>query len=109
MFKELGGFMKQAQEMQETIKKAQEELASMEIIGSAGAGMVTVTMTGKYDVKKVAIDPSILTGDDNKSVIEELVGAAFNDGVRKVEKATRDKMSAVSGGLSLPMGIKLPF
>ena len=104
---QLGGFMKQAQEMQENLKKAQDEIANKEITGSAGAGLVTIIMTGKYDVKKIAIDQSLL-GDD-KEMLEDLVVAAFNDGVRKVESYTQEKMANVSGGMTLPPGMKLPF
>ena len=104
---QLGGFMKQAQEMQENLKKAQDEIANKEITGSAGAGLVNIIITGKYDVKKIAIDESLL-GDD-KEMLEDLVAAAFNDAVRKVESYTQEKMSSVSGGMTLPPGMKLPF
>ena len=104
---QLAGLMKQAQEMQENLKKAQEESAAMEIEGQAGAGMVKVVMTGRHDVKRITIDPSLM-GDD-KEMLEDLVAAAVNDAVRKVETTTQEKMSGLSAGLPLPPGMKLPF
>ena len=104
---QLAGLMKQAQEMQENLKKAQEEIAAMEIEGQAGAGMVKVVMTGRHDVKRITIDPSLM-GDD-KEMLEDLVAAAVNDAVRKVETTTQEKMSGLSAGLPLPPGMKLPF
>ncbi len=102
----LGNIMKQAQAMQENMKKAQEELASIEVSGQSGAGMVDVTMTCRYDVKKITIDPELLS--DDKDVLEDLIAAAFNDAVRKVEKATEDKMGGLASGMNIP-GLKLPF
>lgn len=102
----LGNLMKQAQAMQESLRKAQEELASIEVTGNAGGGMVSITMTCRYDVKRVQIDPSLLT--DDKEVLEDLVAAAMNDAVRKVERATQEKMAGLSAGLNIP-GLKLPF
>ncbi|BAU48161.1 hypothetical protein SVA_1601 [Sulfurifustis variabilis] len=102
----LGNLMKQAQAMQENLRKAQEELASIEVTGNAGGGMVSITMTCRYDVKRVQIDPSLLS--DDKEVLEDLVAAAMNDAVRKVEKATQEKMAGLSAGLNIP-GLKLPF
>ncbi|HUL94225.1 MAG TPA: YbaB/EbfC family nucleoid-associated protein [Burkholderiales bacterium] len=104
---QLAGLMRQAQEMQESMRKLQEELASVEVEGQSGAGMVKVTMTCKHDVKRVSIDPS-LVGDD-KEMLEDLVAAAVNDAARKVEAAVQEKMGAVAGGLGLPPGFKLPF
>ncbi len=104
---QLAGLMKQAQAMQENLKKAQEEIAAMEIEGQAGAGMVKVVMTGRHDVKRITIDPSLM-GDD-KEMLEDLVAAAVNDAVRKVESTTQEKMSGLGAGLSLPPGMKLPF
>src|SRR5581483_6911809 len=104
---QLAGLMKQAQQMQENLKKVQEEIASMEVEGQAGAGMVRVVMTGRHDVKRVSIDPSLL-GED-KDMLEDLVAAAVNDAVRRVEAATQEKMSTVAAGLPLPPGMKLPF
>jgi len=103
----LGGMMKQAQKMQENMQKAQEELASMEVIGKAGGGMVEVTMTGRHDVKRVSIDDALLTED--KDMLEDLIAAAVNDAVQLVEKTSSDKMSGMMGGMSLPPGFKLPF
>jgi DNA-binding YbaB/EbfC family protein len=104
---QLAGLMKQAQQMQENLKKAQEEIAAMEVEGQAGAGMVKVTMTGRHDVKRVSIDPSLM-GDD-KDMLEDLVAAAVNDAVRRVETVTQDKMGGLTSGFGLPPGMKLPF
>jgi DNA-binding YbaB/EbfC family protein len=99
--------MKQAQAMQDNMKKMQEQLASVEVEGQAGAGMVKVIMTCKNDVKRVTIDPSLL-GDD-KDMLEDLVAAAFNDAVRKAEATSQEKMAGLTAGLPLPPGFKLPF
>ena len=107
MKNQLAGLMKQAQTMQDNVKKAQEAIAALEVEGQAGAGLVKVTMTGRHDVKRVAIDPSLL-GED-KDMLEDLVAAAINDAVRKVEAVSQAKMAEVAGGLSLPPGFKLPF
>jgi nucleoid-associated protein EbfC len=105
---QLAGLMKQAQAMQDNMKKAQEELGSIEVTGESGSGMVKVTMTCKHDVKRVQIDPSLLA--DDKDMIEDLVAAAFNDAVRKVEETTSQKMGKVTAGMpSLPGGMKMPF
>jgi DNA-binding YbaB/EbfC family protein len=103
----LAGLMKQAQQMQENLQKAQEELARMEIIGESGGGMVKVVMTGRHDVRRVNIDPSLM--EDDKEMLEDLLAAAVNDAVRKVERASQEKMGGLTGGLNLPSGIKLPF
>ena len=103
----IGNLMKQAQLMQENMKKLQEQLAVMELEGQAGSGLVKVVMTGKYQVKRVTIDPKLL-GDD-KEMLEDLVTAAFNDAARKVDETTQEKMSGVTAGLPLPPGMKLPF
>ena len=103
----IGNLMKQAQAMQENMRKAQEELASIEVAGVSGGGMVRVTMTCRHDVKKVEIDASMMTEDD-KEVLEDLVAAAVNDAVRKVEQVTQEKMSGLAGGLNIP-GLNLPF
>lgn len=103
----LGNLMKQAQAMQDNLRKAQEELAAVEVVGNAGGGMVSVCMTCRYDVRRVTIDPSLL--QDDKEVLEDLVAAAVNDAVRKVEKTTQEKMSGLTAGLGLPGGLKLPF
>jgi DNA-binding YbaB/EbfC family protein len=103
----IGQIMKQAQMMQENMRKMQDQLAAIEVEGQAGAGMVKVQMTCKYDVKRVTIDPS-LVGDD-KEMLEDLVAAAFNDAARRVEATTAEKMSGMTAGLGLPPGMKLPF
>jgi DNA-binding YbaB/EbfC family protein len=103
----LAGLMKQAQAMQDNMKKMQEQLATIEVEGQSGAGMVKVTMTCKHDVKRVVIDPSLL-GDD-RDMLEDLVAAAFNDAVRKAEATTQEKMAGVTAGLPLPPGFKMPF
>ena len=104
---QLAGLMKQAQAMQDNMKKMQDQLATMEVEGQAGAGLVKVIMTCKNDVKRISIDPSLL-GDD-KDMLEDLVAAAFNDAVRKAEATTSEKMSSMTAGLPLPPGFKLPF
>lgn len=103
----LGGLMKQAQQMQENLRKAQEELATIEVEGQSGAGMVKVVMTCRHDVKRVAIDPSLL-GED-REMLEDLVAAAFNDAVRKVETTTQDKLAGLTAGMPMPPGLKMPF
>jgi DNA-binding YbaB/EbfC family protein len=107
MKNQLAGLMKQAQAMQDNVKKAQEAIAALEVEGQAGAGLIKVVMTGRHDVKRVTIDPSLL-GED-KDMLEDLLAAAVNDAVRKVEAASQAKMTEVAGGLSLPPGFKLPF
>ena len=103
----LGALMKQAQQMQENLKKAQEELAKIEVEGQSGAGLVKIVITCKFNVKKVAIDPS-LVGED-KDMLEDLVLAAMNDAVAKAEAATQAKMAGLTAGLNLPPGMGLPF
>lgn len=103
----LGNLMKQAQKMQADMQKAQEELANMEITGEAGGGLVKVVMTGRHDVKRISLDDSLM--DDDKEMIEDLVAAAVNDAVRKVEEESQARMSSLAGGMSLPPGMKLPF
>ena len=107
MKNQLAGLMKQAQQMQDNIKKAQEELAQTEVEGQAGAGLVKVTMTCRHDIKRVSIDPSLL-GED-RDMLEDLVAAAFNDAVRRVETTTQEKMSGLTMGMPMPPGFKLPF
>ena len=104
---QLAGLMKQAQAMQDNMKRAQEELALVEVEGQSGAGLVKVTMTCKHDVKRITIDPS-LVGDD-KEMLEDLVAAAFNDGVRRAEAVSQEKMGKLTAGMPLPPGMKLPF
>ncbi|GHD30280.1 YbaB/EbfC family nucleoid-associated protein [Parahalioglobus pacificus] len=99
--------MKQAQQMQADMQQAQEDLAKAEVTGESGAGLVTVVMTGRHDVKRVTIDPSVL--NEEKSVLEDLLAAAVNDAVRRVEAHNRDAMSGLAAGLNLPAGFKMPF
>lgn len=103
----LGNLMKQAQQMQETLQKAQEELATMEVTGESGGGLVAVVMTGRHEVRRVKVDDSLL-GDD-KDMLEDLIAAAINDAVRKVEQTTQDKFAGLAGGMGLPANVKLPF
>ena len=102
----LGNLMKQAQQVQENMRKAQEELAKIEVVGSAGGGMVEVTMTCRHDVRKIQIDDSLM--EDDKEMVEDLVAAAVNDAVRKVEEVSKEKMGGMMGGLNIP-GMNLPF
>jgi hypothetical protein len=103
----MGGLMKQAQKMQEDMKKAQEEIAKMEVEGQSGGGMVKVIMNGRHELRSVKIDDSLM-GDD-KDMLEDLVAAAVNDATRKVEQESSSKMSGLTAGLNLPGGMKLPF
>ncbi len=105
--KGLGGLMKQAQKMQENMQKAQEELANMEVTGQAGGGLVSVVMTGRHDVRRVSIDPSLM--EEDKEMMEDLLAAAVNDAVRQVEKESQERMSGMTQGMNLPPGMKLPF
>jgi nucleoid-associated protein EbfC len=105
---QLAGLMKQAQNMQDNMKKAQEELGSIEVTGESGAGLVKVTMTCKHDVKRVQIDPSLLA--DDKDMLEDLVAAAFNAALKKAEDTSSEKMGKITAGMpGLPGGMKLPF
>jgi nucleoid-associated protein EbfC len=109
---QISGLMKQAQAMQDSMKRMQEEVANMEVTGESGAGLVKVTMTGKHDVKRVSIDPSLLA--DDKDMLEDLVAAAFNAAVRKLEEASAEKMGKLQGAFpglanAMPGGMKLPF
>jgi len=99
--------MKQAQEMQENMQKMQQDLANVEVHGESGAGMVKVTMTGRHDVRNVDIDPDLLKED--KEILEDLLAAAVNDAVRKVEQANKDQMGSLAEGLNMPPGFKMPF
>jgi len=103
----IGQLMKQAQQMQADMQKAQEEMASLTVTGESGAGLVRITMTCKHELKRLEIDDSLI-GDD-KEMLEDLIIAAFNDAVRRVEKTVQDKFSGMTAGLSLPPGMKLPF
>ena len=102
----LGGLMKQAQQMQENMKKAQEQLGAVEVEGQSGGGVVKVTMTCHHDVKRVAIDASVM---DDREMLEDLIAAAMNDAVRKAEQTTQEKMAGFTSSLNLPAGMKLPF
>lgn len=102
----IAGLMKQAQQMQDNMKKMQDSLGGIEVEGQSGAGMVKITMTCKHDVRRVTIDPSVM---DDKEMLEDLVAAAVNDAVRRVESTTQEKMSGFTSGLNLPPGFKLPF
>jgi hypothetical protein len=102
----LGGLMKQAQMMQENMKRAQEQLAQVEVEGQAGAGMVKVVMTCAHDVRRVSIDPSVM---DDREMLEDLIAAAVNDAMRRGEALSQEKMSGFTSGLNLPPGFKLPF
>ena len=103
----LGDLMKQAQEMQAKMQKMQEDIAKIEVEGQAGAGLVTVVMTGRHDVKKVSIDDSVLT--EGKEMLEDLLAAAVNDAVRKVEDTNKSKLGDLTGGMQMPPGFKMPF
>lgn len=102
----LGGLMKQAQMMQENMRKAQDQLAQTEVEGQAGAGMVKVLMTCSHEIRRVTIDPSVM---DDKEMLEDLIAAACNDGVRRAEVVSQEKMAGFTAGLNLPAGFKMPF
>jgi DNA-binding YbaB/EbfC family protein len=103
----MGNIMKQAQKMQEQMQQAQSDLAKAEFIGAAGAGLVKVVMTGRHDVKRVELDDSLLSED--KEMLEDLLAAAVNDAVRKVEQASQSNMSDMTAGMGMPAGFKMPF
>ena len=107
MKNQLSGLMKQAQAMQDNMKKMQDELAQVEVEGQSGAGLVKIIMTCKFGVKRVVIDPSLLAED--KDMLEDLVAAAFNDAVRKAEETSAEKMAGITAGMPLPAGFKMPF
>jgi DNA-binding YbaB/EbfC family protein len=98
--------MQQAQKMQENMQRAQEELANLEVDGNAGGGMVSVTITGRMECRKVRIDPSVM---DDPEMVEDLVAAAFNDAVNKANAASQERMGAATAGMPIPLGMKLPF
>jgi nucleoid-associated protein EbfC len=104
----IGNLMKQAQQLQANMQRAQAEIANLEVTGEAGGGMAKVTMTGKHEVRRVALDASIVGGDD-KDMLEDLIAAAINDAVQKVERMTQERMSSLMGGMNLPPGLKMPF
>ena len=107
MMNNMGDLMKKAQQMQEQMQKAQEEIAKAEVTGESGAGLVKVTMNGRHDVKKVEIDPSLLSED--KEILEDLLPAAVSDAVRRVEANQKEKMSGMMSGMGRPPGFKMPF
>jgi nucleoid-associated protein EbfC len=107
MKNQLAGLMKQAQQMQDNMKKAQEQLAAIEVEGESGAGLVKVLINCRNDVKRVTIDPSLLA--DDKDMLEDLVAAAVNDALRKAEQTSQEKMASVTAGMPLPPGFKMPF
>ncbi len=103
----MGNLMKQAQQMQERMQKMQEEIANLEVTGEAGAGLVKVTMSGNHNVRRIFIDPSLM--EDEKDMLEDLIAAAFNDAVRRIEETQKEKMSGLTGGMQMPPGFKMPF
>jgi len=103
----MGNIMKQAQKMQEEMQKAQEEVAKAEVTGESGAGLVSIVMNGRHDVKRVSIDDSLM--EDDKEILEDLIAAAINDAVRKVESNTQEKMAKITQGMGMPPGFKMPF
>ncbi|GAB4353632.1 MAG: YbaB/EbfC family nucleoid-associated protein [Gammaproteobacteria bacterium] len=105
---QLGKLMKQAQQMQANMQQAQEELANMEVTGESGGGLVKVVMTGRHELRRVHIDPTLYQEDD-REMLEDLVAAAVNDAVQRIERMVQEKMSSFAAGLNLPPGIKLPF
>ena len=104
---DINNLMQQAQQMQEKMSALQSEAANHEVLGESGAGMVEVAMTGRYDVRKVTLDPSVMNED--KEFLEDLLAAAVNDAVRKVEAHSKEAMKSVAGGMNLPAGFKMPF
>ena len=103
----IGQLMKQAQMMQENMRRMQEELGSIEVEGQSGSGTVKVVMTCKHEVRRISIDPSL--GADDREMLEDLMAAAFNDAARRVDATVAEKMGSVTGGMGLPPGLKLPF
>lgn len=103
----MGDLMKKAQEMQKNMQKAQAEIANTEVIGESGAGLVKITLLGNHNVRRVEIDDSLM--DDDKEMLEDLIAAAMNDAVRRVEEVNKSKMSGLTGGMELPPGFKMPF
>lgn len=104
----IGNLMKQAQQLQEKMQRAQAEIASLEVTGEAGGGMAKIVMNGRHEVKRVSLDASIVSADD-KDMLEDLIAAAANDAVQKLERMSQERMSGLMGGLNLPPGMKLPF
>lgn len=104
----IGNLMKQAQQMQDRMQKAQEEVAKIEVTGESGAGMVKVTVNGSHSCRRVEIDPSLLVEDD-KEMLEDLIAAAINDAARRIDETQKEMMAQVTGGMQLPPGFKMPF
>ncbi len=107
MKNQLAGLMQQAQKMQENVKRLQDELAGVEVEGQSGSGLVKVTITCKFKARRVVIDPSLLT--DDRDMLEDLIVAAFNDAVRRAEEVSQERMAAITAGMPLPPGFKMPF
>lgn len=107
MMNNMGELMKKAQKMQEDMQKAQEEVAKAEVTGESGAGLVKIVMNGRHDVRRVEIDPSLMT--EEKDILEDLLAAAVNDAVRRVEAHQKEKMSGMMSGMGMPPGFKMPF
>ncbi|KDE38929.1 MAG: YbaB/EbfC family nucleoid-associated protein [Nitrincola lacisaponensis] len=107
MMKGMGDIMKQAQKMQEEMQRVQQEIANAEVRGESGAGLVSIVMTGRHDVKSVAIDSSLM--EEDKEILEDLIAAAVNDAVRKVEADSQQRMAKITGGMQMPPGFKMPF
>ena len=105
--KDLGSIMKQAQQMQQALERARDEIARIEVEGESGAGLVKVLMNGRHDLKRIQIDPALL--QDQRDMLEDLVAAAVNDANRRLEKATQEKMTQLTAGMGLPPVMKLPF
>jgi nucleoid-associated protein EbfC len=105
----LADILKQAQQMQSNMQKAQEEIKRIEVEGQAGGGMVKLSMSGNYEARRVTLDPSLVGADADKEMLEDLIAAAVNDALHKIETQNKEKMSSMMGGLSLPEGFKLPF
>jgi DNA-binding YbaB/EbfC family protein len=103
----IGNLMKQAQQLQENVQRAQAEIAAMEVTGESGGGMVKVTINGRHEARRVSIDPSVPL--DDREMVEDLVAAAFNDAVHRLQAVSQERMSGLMGGLNLPPGMKLPF
>ncbi|MDG6881953.1 DNA-binding protein, YbaB/EbfC family [Phocoenobacter uteri] len=103
----LGGLMKQAQQMQAKMQKAQEEIAKLEVTGESGAGLVKVTLNGAHNCRRIEIDPSLM--EDDKEMLEDLMAAAFNDAIRRAEELQKEKMASVTAGMPIPPGMKMPF
>lgn len=107
MMKGMGDIMKQAQKMQEEMQRVQQDIANAEVQGESGAGLVSIVMTGRHDVKRVSIDSSLM--EEDKEILEDLIAAAVNDAVRKVEADSQQRMAKVTGGMQMPPGFKMPF